>query len=134
MYTAHPLRGYPEWIAPSARDAPFALRIPAAEPQFLRARKARTELQLLMERSVPIRGMHLLLLLCSQAAFHYFDEAFKNSVGSAKGGKERGGYGGHVMRSSAYTRAALSPGKALLAAGLGLAVFAGIRSFAGSDD
>jgi hypothetical protein len=47
---------------------------------------------------------------------------------------ERGGYEGHVMRSSLYTRAALSPGKALLAAGLGLAVFAGIRSLVGSDD
>jgi NAD(P)-dependent dehydrogenase (short-subunit alcohol dehydrogenase family) len=53
---------------------------------------------------------------------------------AAEGGKERGGYRGHVMRSSVYTRAALSPGKALLAAGLGLAVFAGIRSLAGSDD
>lgn len=47
--------------------------------------------------------------------------------GSGKG-QERGGYRGHVRRSSLYTRAALSPGKALLAAGLGLAVFAGIRS------
>jgi NAD(P)-dependent dehydrogenase (short-subunit alcohol dehydrogenase family) len=45
---------------------------------------------------------------------------------------ERGGYSGHVMRSSMYTRAALSPGRALLAAGVGLAVFAGIRSFANS--
>ena len=53
---------------------------------------------------------------------------------AAEGGKERGGYRGHVMRSSAYTRAALSPGKALIAAGLGLAVFAGIRSMARSDD
>jgi NAD(P)-dependent dehydrogenase (short-subunit alcohol dehydrogenase family) len=52
---------------------------------------------------------------------------------AAAGGQERGGYPGHVMRSSVYTRAALSPGKALLAAGLGLAVFAGIRSLAGSD-
>jgi hypothetical protein len=33
-----------------------------------------------------------------------------------------------------YTRAALSPGRALLAAGLGLAVFAGIRSLGRSDD
>lgn len=49
-------------------------------------------------------------------------------------GMERGEYRGHVMRSSVYTKAALSPGKALLAAGLGLAVFAGIRSLAGSDD
>jgi NAD(P)-dependent dehydrogenase (short-subunit alcohol dehydrogenase family) len=47
-------------------------------------------------------------------------------------GMERGGYRGHVMRSSVYTQAALSPGKALLAAGLGLAVFAGIRSLTGS--
>ena len=31
-------------------------------------------------------------------------------------------------------QAALSPGKALLAAGLGLAVFAGLRSLAGSED
>ncbi len=53
---------------------------------------------------------------------------------SAQEGMERGGYTGHVMKSSAYTRAALSPGKALLAAGLGLAVFAGLRSLAGSDD
>ena len=41
-------------------------------------------------------------------------------------GQERGSYSGHVMQSSAYTRVALSPGKALLAAGLGLAVFAGL--------
>jgi NAD(P)-dependent dehydrogenase (short-subunit alcohol dehydrogenase family) len=52
---------------------------------------------------------------------------------AAGGGNERGGYPGHVMRSSVYTRAAMSPGKALLAAGLGLAVFAGLRSLAGSD-
>ena len=45
---------------------------------------------------------------------------------------ERGGYQGHVMRSSMYTQAALSPAKALLAAGVGLAVFAGIRSIANS--
>jgi hypothetical protein len=45
---------------------------------------------------------------------------------------ERGGYSGHVMGSSMYTQAALSPAKALLAAGLGLAVFAGIRSLANS--
>ena len=49
-------------------------------------------------------------------------------------GRERGEYRGHVMKSSAYTRAVLSPGKALLAAGLGLAVFAGIRSLTASDD
>jgi NAD(P)-dependent dehydrogenase (short-subunit alcohol dehydrogenase family) len=47
---------------------------------------------------------------------------------------ERGGYRGHVMRSSLYTQAALSPAKALLAAGLGLAVFAGIRSLTGSKE
>jgi NAD(P)-dependent dehydrogenase (short-subunit alcohol dehydrogenase family) len=52
----------------------------------------------------------------------------------SSGAKERGGYRGHVMRSSVYTRAALWRGKALIAAGLGLAVFAGIRSLAGSDD
>jgi short-subunit dehydrogenase len=45
---------------------------------------------------------------------------------------ERGGYEGHVMRSSLYTQAALSPAKALIAAGVGLAVFAGIRSWANS--
>jgi NAD(P)-dependent dehydrogenase (short-subunit alcohol dehydrogenase family) len=49
-------------------------------------------------------------------------------------GKERGEYQGRVKRSSLYTRTALSPGKALLAAGIGLAVFAGIRSLTGSDD
>ena len=53
---------------------------------------------------------------------------------AAEGSKERGGYGGHVMRSSVYTKAAMSPGKALIAAGLGLAVFAGIRSLARSSD
>jgi hypothetical protein len=47
---------------------------------------------------------------------------------------ERGGYEGHVMRSSLYTRAALSPAKALLAAGVGLAVFAGIRSLTSSGE
>ena len=55
-------------------------------------------------------------------------------VHSPDEGKERGGYSGRVMQSSPYTRAALSPGKALLAAGLGLAVFAGIRSLARSGD
>jgi len=45
---------------------------------------------------------------------------------------ERGNYRGHVMHSSMYTQAALSPGRALLAAGVGLAVFAGIRSMANS--
>jgi NAD(P)-dependent dehydrogenase (short-subunit alcohol dehydrogenase family) len=55
-------------------------------------------------------------------------------VHSAEEGRERGDYEGHVMQSSAYTRVALSPGKALLAAGLGLAVFAGLRSLTNSDD
>jgi vanillate/3-O-methylgallate O-demethylase len=41
-------------------------------------------------------------------------------------------YSGHVMRSSIYTQTALSPARALLAAGVGLAVFAGIRSLANS--
>lgn len=45
---------------------------------------------------------------------------------------ERGGYEGHVSRSSVYTQVALSPARALLAAGLGLAVYAGIRSLANS--
>jgi short-subunit dehydrogenase len=45
---------------------------------------------------------------------------------------ERGGYEGHVVESSVYTQAALSPGRMLLAAGVGLAVFAGIRSLANS--
>jgi short-subunit dehydrogenase len=45
---------------------------------------------------------------------------------------ERGGYEGHVSRSSVYTQVALSPARALLAAGLGLAVYAGIRSIANS--
>jgi hypothetical protein len=53
---------------------------------------------------------------------------------AAEGSRERGGYAGHVMRSSVYTKAAMSPGKALIAAGLGLAVFAGIRSLARSAD
>ena len=47
-------------------------------------------------------------------------------------GVERGSYSGHVMRSSIYTQTALSPGRALLAAGVGLAIFAGIRSLANS--
>jgi short-subunit dehydrogenase len=48
--------------------------------------------------------------------------------------RERGGYQGHVMRSSLYTQTALSPGRALLMAGLGLAVFAGIRSLTSSGE
>jgi len=55
-------------------------------------------------------------------------------AGAPEGGKARGEYGGRVMHSSAHPRAGLSPRKALLAAGLGLAVFAGIRSLASSDD
>jgi NAD(P)-dependent dehydrogenase (short-subunit alcohol dehydrogenase family) len=47
---------------------------------------------------------------------------------------ERGDYHGHVMQSSVYTRAALSPGRALLVAGVGLAVFAGIRSLTNSGE
>jgi NAD(P)-dependent dehydrogenase (short-subunit alcohol dehydrogenase family) len=53
---------------------------------------------------------------------------------SGSEGKERGEYQGMVRRSSLYTRTALSPAKALLAAGLGLAVFAGIRSLTSSPD
>jgi short-subunit dehydrogenase len=45
---------------------------------------------------------------------------------------ERGGYEGHVSRSSVYTQVALSPARALLAAGLGLVVYAGIRTLANS--
>jgi short-subunit dehydrogenase len=56
-----------------------------------------------------------------------------NLFGSAGGENlERGGYHGHVMQSSMYTQAALSPARALIAAGLGLAVFAGVRSLASS--
>jgi NAD(P)-dependent dehydrogenase (short-subunit alcohol dehydrogenase family) len=47
---------------------------------------------------------------------------------------ERGEYQGRVLRSSIYTQAALSPGRALLVAGLGLAVFAGIRSLTSSSE
>ena len=50
---------------------------------------------------------------------------------AAEGGKERGKYRGRVLYPSAHTRAGLSPRKALLAAGVGLAVFAGIRSVSG---
>ena len=45
---------------------------------------------------------------------------------------ERGGYQGHVMKTSMYTQAALSPARALLAAGVGLAIFAGVRSLTNS--
>jgi short-subunit dehydrogenase len=53
---------------------------------------------------------------------------------SGKENAERGDYRGHVMRSSLYTKAALSPAKALIVAGLGLAVFAGIRSWTSTGD
>jgi NAD(P)-dependent dehydrogenase (short-subunit alcohol dehydrogenase family) len=53
-----------------------------------------------------------------------------HSAGQA--GAERGSYSGHVMRSSVYTQTALLPARALLAAGVSLAVFAGIRSLANS--
>jgi NAD(P)-dependent dehydrogenase (short-subunit alcohol dehydrogenase family) len=53
---------------------------------------------------------------------------------SGQEGQERGGYRGMVRRSSLYTRTALSPAKALLAAGIGLAVFAGIRSLTASSN
>lgn len=53
---------------------------------------------------------------------------------AAREGMERGRYEGHVMQSSVYHRTALSPAKALLAAGLGLAVFAGIRSLTNAGD
>ena len=55
-------------------------------------------------------------------------------AGAAEGGKERAKYRRDVVQSRAHTGAALSPRKALLAAGLGVAVFAGIRSLAGSKD
>ena len=58
-----------------------------------------------------------------------------NLYQSATGeGKERGEYQGRVRRSSLYTQTALSPAKALLAAGIGFALFAGIRSLTGDDD
>jgi short-subunit dehydrogenase len=43
-------------------------------------------------------------------------------------GKERGSYGGHVIRSSLYTRVALSPARALMAAGLSFAAYAGVKA------
>jgi short-subunit dehydrogenase len=51
---------------------------------------------------------------------------------SGKENLERGSYEGHVRESSVYTQAALSPGRMLLAAGVGLAIFAGIRSLTNS--
>jgi short-subunit dehydrogenase len=61
-------------------------------------------------------------------------EASSGNLYESSGGEnlERGGYQGHVMRSSMYTQAVLSPARALLAAGVGLAVFAGIRSLTNS--
>jgi NAD(P)-dependent dehydrogenase (short-subunit alcohol dehydrogenase family) len=59
------------------------------------------------------------------------DNLYQHGGGESR---ERGGYQGLVRHSSLYTQAALSPGKALLAAGLGLALFAGLRSWTGSDD
>jgi short-subunit dehydrogenase len=61
-------------------------------------------------------------------------ETSSGNLYASSGGEnlERGGYQGHVMHSSMYTQAALSPARALLAAGVGLAVFAGIRSLANS--
>ena len=61
-------------------------------------------------------------------------EGFEGNLFGSAGGEnlERGGYHGHVMQSSMYTQAALSPARALIAAGLGLAVFAGVRSLASS--
>jgi hypothetical protein len=53
---------------------------------------------------------------------------------SGQEGHERGEYRGMVRHSSLYTQTALSPGKALLAAGLGLAVFAGIRSLTSRNE
>jgi len=47
---------------------------------------------------------------------------------------ESGGYEGRVPRSSRCTQFTPSPARALLAAGLGLAVFAGIRSLAHSGE
>jgi NAD(P)-dependent dehydrogenase (short-subunit alcohol dehydrogenase family) len=61
-------------------------------------------------------------------------EASSGNLYESSGGEnlERVGYQGHVMRSSMYTQAVLSPARALLAAGVGLAVFAGIRSLTNS--
>lgn len=58
-------------------------------------------------------------------------ESATNFYAPTEGGKERGEYRGKVMQSRAYTGPALSPRKALLATGLGLAVFAGVRSLGG---
>src|SRR3954467_7099483 len=60
-----------------------------------------------------------------QTAGNLYHSAGEESV-------ERGSYSGHVMGSSIHTQTALSPARALLAAGVGLAVFAGIRSLANS--
>jgi len=68
------------------------------------------------------------LLLGSWWADHMFGTRRVKRAVKEGGRKDRGG------TASAYTRAALSPEKALIAVGLGLAVFAAIRSLAGSDD
>jgi short-subunit dehydrogenase len=47
-------------------------------------------------------------------------------------GMERGRYAGHIMRSSLYTRTALSPARALVGAAAGLAVFGLVRSLLSS--
>jgi hypothetical protein len=54
------------------------------------------------------------------------------SAYQAKAGKDRPLPG--QIQAPCETQTALSPSKALLAAGLGLAVFAGIRSLTSSDD
>ncbi|HUR95973.1 MAG TPA: SDR family oxidoreductase [Gemmatimonadales bacterium] len=48
-------------------------------------------------------------------------------------GEERGSYEGRVMRSSMYTRVALARGRGVLAAGIGLAAFAGVRALTRAD-
>ncbi len=53
----------------------------------------------------------------------------------SKGGRERGGYPGHVAESSVYTKAKLHPViTGSLIAGLGFAAFAGWRSLARTND
>ena len=54
---------------------------------------------------------------------------------SEPAGLVRGNYQGHVMKSSAYTKASLNPGKTALAAlGVGLAVAAGLRYLKGAEN
>jgi hypothetical protein len=53
----------------------------------------------------------------------------------AKDGDERGGYPGHVSETSVYTRASMHPLlTGSLIAGLGLAAWAGWRSFAANAE